>query len=283
MGCFSWFDRTSTQLLRSALADAALLYWAGSSGSIARCTHVSHPLHAAPCCAGVASPRRARSARVLRRCSSTTTDPLRSAAATPAWLGFGQDPRTRMAPAGVVAHPDPLRLSPVQLGPLRLRGRLLFTCPWMCTPLRLNGSREVSSACSSSASSAQWLTGAFVAPPSHPGTPHFRRKLSSRAMVSWPPSLRGSPQSWAAHPFDGDSHFVSGGVVALLYHGYASSSRLSSRSRRGHSGGAEYLVTERWSYWFSAVKERAANLLDVSFAPGFPWSVLTGTQQVRTD
>ena len=37
-----------------------------------------------------ALPRRARAARVLRRCSSA--DPLRSAAATPAWLGIGKGP-----------------------------------------------------------------------------------------------------------------------------------------------------------------------------------------------
>ena len=90
---------------------------------------------------------------------------------------------------------------------------------------------------------------------------------SSRVMVSWPPSSRGSPPSRLAHPFDGDSHFVSGGVVALLYHGYASSSRLSSRLLEGILRGAEYLVTERWSYWFSEAKERGTNLLDVDFAP----------------
>ena len=39
-------------------------------------------------------PRRARTARVLRRCSSA--DPLRSAAATPAWLGCGKDPNAQL-------------------------------------------------------------------------------------------------------------------------------------------------------------------------------------------
>ena len=50
----------------------------------------------------------------------------------------------------------------------------------------------------------------------------------------------------AAHPFDGDSFFVSDGVETLLYHGYASSSRLTFQAPGGkYSGGAVYLVTER--------------------------------------
>ena len=98
----------------------------------------------------------------------------------------------QMAPAGVGGHSSSSTLVSHQMsqgssaqtqtptrGPLRLRCRLLFTAAarhdLSMDAQRRKGRREASSACSSSASSAQWLTGASVAPPSHPGTPHFRR------------------------------------------------------------------------------------------------------------
>ena len=95
---------------------------------------VSHPVHAAPCHAGAVLPRRARVARVLRRCSSA--DLFRAAAATPAWLGFGKNPQTRScetksffccAAERVMSHrrssthclPDKVRVTSGTLRPVR--------------------------------------------------------------------------------------------------------------------------------------------------------------------
>ena len=67
---------------------------------------------------------------------------------------------------------------------------LLFgtSCPLMSTPPRRKGRRGASIACSSSASSARWLTGATVAPPSLPqGHPSSAGSSQRIVLLSWVP------------------------------------------------------------------------------------------------
>ena len=122
--------------------------------------------------------------------------------------------------------------------------------------------------------------GAWLRHPIHRDTllPQVARLVSSLPPGSL--SCQRSPPSWAAHPFDGDSFFVSDGVETLLYHGYASTSRPSSGLSEGILRGGcvpvrrevVVLVLCR-SSWTSA-----------SLLPGFsPKSVLTGTPKVRSD
>ena len=199
-----------------------------------------------------------------------------------------------MAPAGVVAHPDPPRLSPIKCL-MRLKGSTRAAGPsiaYGCRSARLlhqcahhHWSLERMLVVCLFSSMADRAT---VAPPSrHQGLPSSACSMQRIFWYTGASLSRGSPPSRAAHPFDGDSFFVSHGVETPLYHRCASTSRSSSWLSVGTpGGGAVYLVTVRFLYWFSDAKERGSDKLDIDFAPpGFfsPGSVLTGASKVRSD